>query len=178
MGASGLIFSLLACGRALIASAMLSILAALLIPAPAAGQLGWGIHLAEARDAFGGSYGAGVRVGGSLPILPVDLFLTGEQFLPECPSGSSGCGLQGMSVEANFRLVFPVLRPYLSAGAAYRRFRSGGSGPDLDNSGLTFGAGVDLGLGRVRLFGEGRYEFVEAPERQQLIRIGILLIGP
>jgi len=148
-----------------------------LLPSHGEGQLRWGAHGVQAQDAFGGTYGAGLRLGLEAPFLPFDLFATGEYFLPDCPPGADGCGLRGASIEANMRMVFPVVRPYISGGLAYRQFTAGGGVPTETSSGVTVGAGVDIGLGRVRLFGEGRYEFVKAPERQRVLRIGILLGG-
>lgn len=150
----------------------------LVVPGPVWAQLRIGAHAAQAMDVFDGTLGVGARVGVEIPVLPFDLFATGEYFLPDCPPGNDGCGLRGASIEANFRMMVPVVRPYLTGGVAYREFNPGGGEIRVSDTGVALGAGVDIGLGRARLFGEGRYEFLKAPERQVVVRIGLMLGGP
>jgi hypothetical protein len=69
-------------------------------------------------------------------------------------------------------MVLPVIRPYIVGGLAHRRFSAGGT--DEDATGLAVGAGLDLALGGVRIFGEGRYEFLDAPEKQVVTRLGLM----
>jgi len=144
------------------------------LPVAATAQVSWGAHAVRAADAFGGATGAGVRAGVTLPVLPFDLIGSAEYFFPDCGNDQSDCGLHGLTLDANVRMVLPVLRPYGLAGLAYRKVSPGGDAPDEESTGLALGAGVDLALGGLRLFGEGRYEFLDAPEKQFLLRLGIM----
>lgn len=146
----------------------------LIAPVALSAQVNWGAHVAHADDVFDGTYGVGVRGGIDLPALPFDLMGSAEYFFPDCPSGQSGCGFWGASLDANFRMVFPVVRPYISTGLVYRNFSPGGNGPDDTGTGIALGLGADVSLAGVRIFGETRYEFVTAPEREFVWRIGML----
>jgi hypothetical protein len=151
--------------------------AALLIaaaPGKATAQVNWGGHVAHAADAFGGTYGVGLRLGIDLPALPFDLVATGEHFFPDCPAGHGGCSFNGFTLDGNFRIAFPVIRPYITAGLAYRSYSPGGDGPDDSATGPAVGLGADLSLGGIRVFGETRYEFVDAPENEFVWRLGLL----
>jgi hypothetical protein len=77
-------------------------------------------------------------------------------------------------LDGQFRMVLPVIRPYVVGGLALRRVSLGGDTPDEDVTGLAVGAGVDLALGGIRIFGEGRYEFLDAPEKQVVTRVGLM----
>ncbi len=98
---------------------------------------------------------------------------SGEYFFPDCPAEDTNCGLYGLTLDANFRLPFPLVRPYITGGLAYRNISSVSSS-DETVAGLALGAGLDVALGGIRAFGETRYEFVDAPEKQFLWRIGLL----
>lgn len=144
--------------------------------APAAGQVSLGVHGVSATDAFGGTRGVGARVGFSLPLFPVDVLATAETFFPDC--GDLDCSLRGISIDASMDLLpLPVVRPYVTGGFTVRRFDSDLGEGSRDVSGLNVGAGVSVGLSGLRLFGEGRYEFVSAPERQTIFRLGVLFGG-
>ncbi len=142
--------------------------------APGEAQLRLGAHVVGAQDSFDGTIGLGVRAGIEAPVLPFDLLASGEYFFSDCPAGITGCGLYGLTVDANFRLVFPVVRPYISGGLAYRNIDLGDSSQDDSVVGPSVGAGVDAALGNIRAFGELRYEFVDAPEKQFIWRLGLL----
>ena len=90
------------------------------------------------------------------------------------PPEDPDCGLYGLTLDANFRLLFPLVRPYISAGLAYRNISPVEIGGDETVAGLGLGLGVDVALAGVRLFGESRYEFLDAPEKQFLWRLGAL----
>lgn len=158
-------------------TAAVAVLCLTLLPSPTSAQLRIGVHAAQAMDVLDGALGGGARLGIEVPVLPFDLFATAEYFRPDCLEGFDGCGFRGGSIEANFRMVVPLVRPYLTGGIAYREFNPGGNADSVTDTGITVGAGVDIGLGRARLFGEGRYEFLKAPERQVVVRIGLLLGG-
>ena len=92
----------------------------ILSPSPADGQLRIGGHVVKAADAFDDSYGLGLGAGIDFPLLPFDLMASGEYFFADCPPEDPDCGLYGLTFDANFRLLFPLVRPYISAGLAYR----------------------------------------------------------
>lgn len=160
--AAGVLFTVLAAGS-------------MLVPAPAAAQVSVGVHGVHAADAFGGATGAGLRAGLDIGLLPFAVFASAEKFFPDCPSGSSGCSLAGFTLDANFRMTIPVVRPYVTGGLVWRDFSVGGEdGFDDSASGVALGVGADVRLGQVGVFGEGRYEFLKAPERQYVFRLGVL----
>lgn len=160
--------------RRMIAAALFTLPAAAVAPGTASAQINWGAHVAHAADVFGGTYGVGLRLGIDLPALPFDLLGSGEFYFPDCPSGQGGCGFKGLALDANFRMVFPVIRPYVAAGLAYRSYSPGGDGADDNGTGPALGVGADVSLAGVRVFGETRYEFVGAPENEFVWRLGLL----
>jgi len=154
----------------------------LMPPAPAGAQLSYGGHVVEARDAFGGARGLGARVGVSVPLLPLRAYGTAEYFRPDC-GPLDRCGLSGVSLDVNYAILpIPLLSPYLTGGVVARRVHPGPAAADLSGDGEAFsdrgvhlGVGITAGAAGFRLFGEARYEFVRAPERQVVMRIGLLL---
>jgi hypothetical protein len=143
------------------------------VPIPVSGQFLWGGHLAQAGSSFGGTHGLGLSLGVDLGVLPIDVVATGEYFFPVCPPDLARCGLKGHSIDVNYRLVVPVLRPYVTGGMVWRRFSPGGDSTGVDLSGLSMGGGVSLSMGGTRLFGEARLELTEAPRRQVVTRVGL-----
>jgi hypothetical protein len=140
--------------------------------APAArAQLNPGLHVARAADAFGGVYGAGASLELSFPLVPVDVFVAGEYFFPDCGT-ADGCGYMGGSADVHFTLPFPVLTPYGTAGVVYRRTDAGGGADSVANTGFGLGVGVNLGTLVFGGFAEARYEFVD-PDNQLVLRLGI-----
>ena len=145
-----------------------------ILPAETSGQLRVGSYLVHAANSFGGASGVGLRAGVAVPVLPLDIMASWARFSPKCPPGESDCELTGLTLEANFRIPVPVIHPYVSGGIAYRRLGPVQPGEEADALGPGVGAGVDVGLARFHLFGEARYEWVDAPEKQLLWRLGIL----
>jgi hypothetical protein len=145
---------------------------ALLGFAPAAhAQLNPGVHVARAASVFGGAYGAGASVELSFPLFPIDVFVAGEYFFPEC-GAADGCGYTGGSADLHFTLPFPMITPYGTAGVVYRRFDAGGAAAAVANTGFGVGAGVNLGTLVLGAYAEARYEFVD-PDDQRVFRLGI-----
>jgi hypothetical protein len=137
-------------------------------------QFHWGPHAVHASKSFDGATGVGLRAGIGLPMVPIGLTASGEHFFPSCPDGS-GCGLRGITVDGTYRpFPFPIVRPYVTGGVAYRNFDPGTGAGSEDVSGLAAGAGIDVSLGGLRAFGEVRYEFVDAPSSQGVWRLGVL----
>jgi len=143
---------------------------------PAEAQVRYGGHFARAQDAFGGTGGIGARVGLGLPLLPVEVFASGEYFFPAC-AAVGGCGLAGVSLDANLRLPMVFLSPYATGGWVLRRLDPGGGGETVTESGLHLGIGAGAGVPGARVFGEARYEFIKVPSRQLVLRLGILVGG-
>jgi hypothetical protein len=146
-----------------------------LVGAPSASaQLLYGGHLAHATDAFGGTTGVGARVGLGLPALPIQLLAGVEYYFPGC---SGACGFQGLSVDGNVSLPFPFLAPYATGGWVLRRYDPPDEVEAETFSGVHLGVGIGAGIAGARVFGEARYEFVEAPERQLVLRAGFIIGG-
>ncbi|HSG46179.1 MAG TPA: hypothetical protein VLA43_00065 [Longimicrobiales bacterium] len=134
-------------------------------------QLNPGIHAARAADAFGGANGVGASLELSFPLLPVEVFVAGEYFFPDCGS-IDGCKYMGGSADLHFKLPVPVLTPYGTAGVVYRRSEAGAGAPAVSNTGFGLGAGVHLGTLVLGAYAEARYEFVD-PDDQMVFRVGI-----
>jgi len=145
---------------------------ALMVLAPEAqAQLKPGIHVARASDVFGGANGVGPSLELGLPLVPVDVFVAGEYFFPDC-GVEEGCGYLGGSLDLHFTLPFPVLTPYGAAGVVYRRLKAGGGAEAVEHRGFGLGAGVNLGTLVLGAYAEARYEFVD-PDDQMVFRVGI-----
>jgi len=153
------------------------VLAVLAISAREAnGQVAIGAHGVSAADAFGGSRGLGARLAFGLPIFPLELLGTVEHFFPDCEDRD--CSLQGISLDASLDLLpLPLVRPYVTGGYTVRRVDTGLGEGSVDRRGVNLGAGLKVTFPGFRVFGEGRYELVRAPERQTLVRIGVLFGG-
>lgn len=145
---------------------------ALGIGAPeASGQLNPGLHVARASDAFGGANGVGGSVELSFPLFPIDLFVAGDYFFPDCGT-AEGCSLMGGSADLHLGLPFPVLTPYFTGGLVYRRTDPGGGAETTAKTGFGAGVGVHLGAVAIGAYAEARYEFVD-PDDEFVIRLGI-----
>ena len=145
---------------------------ALLGLAPAAhAQMNPGFHLARAADVFSGTYGAGASIALSFPLFPIDVFVAGEYFFPDC-GAADGCGYMGGSADLHFTLPFPMITPYGTAGIVYRRFDAGADADAVANTGFGLGGGVNLGTLVLGAYAEARYEFVD-PDDQVVFRLGI-----
>ena len=148
------------------------VVAALLMPERAHAQFFGGVFGAWAQDSFEGTTGAGAEIGYDLPVLPVDVFGAGTWFFPDC----EGCELSGWSLGVNVRIPFPLIRPYVTGGMAWRNQEGQANAAVVeDNSGAFAGAGVDLAFAGVRLFGEARYEWLDGPQEQAIVRLGIMI---
>jgi hypothetical protein len=144
------------------------------VPAVGSAQVLYGAHLAHATDALGGTTGVGARIGIGLPLLPAEALAGVEYFFTGC---STACGFQGFSVDANVWLPFSFLSPYLTGGWVLRRYDPPGEADANSTSGLHIGAGFSGGLAGMRAFGEARYEMVDAPDGQFVLRAGLLIGG-
>lgn len=102
-------------------------------------------------------------MGVAIPVLPLDTMASWARFSPECRSDEPDCELTGLTLDANFRIPVPLIHPYVSAGIAYRRLSPVQPGEEAGALGPGLGAGVDVALARLHLFGEARYEWVDAP---------------
>lgn len=139
---------------------------------PAASQLFVGLHAAKMDKTADGAWGGGAQIGVDLPALPLDVVASGEYFDVDC---LTDCSFYGGSVDARFRLPLPVVRPYGTAGLTARKFEVEGLGEGDWETGLGIGAGVDVATPLLRIFVEGRYEFVDSPDEQLVWRAGLIL---
>lgn len=138
---------------------------------PLQAQVSPGIHVARAADVFGGTNGVGASLQIGFPLMPVDVFVAGDYFFPDCGT-ASGCSYAGGSADLHFTLPFPVLTPYATAGLVYRRYDGGDTVDPESHTGFGLGAGVNLGTVVLGAYAEARYEFVD-PNDQLVFRIGI-----
>ncbi len=156
-------------------TAYIVLIGALAVPVSANAQLFGGITAARADKIFGGTSGMGGVLGVDFPILPLDAFVAGTWFFPDC----DGCDLKGWSLGANLRLPIPMVRPYLTGGMTWRDVGLGDETinplAENDDSGVFAGAGVDLAIASFRLFLEGRYEFLDGDLGQAVVRMGVML---
>lgn len=146
----------------------LTFLAVLAATGEAHAQLAPGIHVARANDVGGGANGVGASVELSFPLAPVDVFVGGDYFFPDC--GVVDCGLWGGSADVHFKMPLPVLTPYGAVGIVYRKSTADDVGSDATGFGI--GAGVNLGTVLLGAYLEGRYEFV-GQDDQMVFRLGI-----
>lgn len=137
----------------------------------AQGQLNPGIHVARATDSFGGTNGVGGSVELSFPLFPIDLFVAGDWFFPDCGT-VEGCSLVGGSADLHLGLPIPVLTPYATGGLVYRRTDEGGGAGAVAKTGYGGGVGVHLGALVLGAYAEIRYEVVD-PEDQVVFRLGL-----
>jgi hypothetical protein len=147
-------------------------LLALGLSAPRAhAQLNPGIHVARAADLFGGTNGVGGSVELSFPLFPLDVFVAGEYFFPDC-GARTDCSFMGGSADLHVNLPVPMLTPYATGGLVYRRTDVGAGAGAVAKTGYGLGLGVHLGAIAVGAYGEVRYEVVD-PDDQVVIRVGL-----
>lgn len=133
-------------------------------------QLNPGLHVARASDVFGGTMGVGASVQLSFPLMPIDIFVAGEYFFPDCGTASE-CSFMGGSADLHLTLPIPVFTPYGTAGLVYRRTDLVGAGASTA-TGFGLGVGVNLGVLGKGAFAEARYEMVD-PDDQIVLRVGL-----
>ena len=136
----------------------------------ASAQLNPGIHVARAADVFGGANGVGGSVELGFPLFPIDVFVAGEYFFPDCGT-VDGCSFAGGSVDLHLGLPIPVLTPYATGGLVYRRIDVDGTGATAE-TGFGGGVGVHLGALVIGAYAEARYEVLD-PDDQFVFRLGI-----
>jgi hypothetical protein len=149
----------------------IALLAVLATTDAAQAQLRPGIHVARATargaDVGGTTNGVGGSLELGLPLAPVDLFVAGDYFFPDC---TGDCSLWGGSADLHFKMPVPVLTPYGAVGLVWRRSSFGDVTQDAQ--GFALGAGVDLGTIALGAYFDARYEFVD-PDDQMVLRLGI-----
>ena len=151
--------------------AALVLVGALSVPCEGRGQISGGVFGAWAQDAFDGSPGVGVQITLDTPILPLDVFGSGTWFFADC----GGCDLKGWSLGVTLRpFPFPVARPYVVGGLTSRDLEDVDVSLVVSSSGAFAGAGLDVALLGLRVFAEGRYEFLDGVLEQPVMRAGVL----
>jgi opacity protein-like surface antigen len=165
--------------RSLLAAAAV---AALALPTAAEAQLDLldaGIHGAYATETADGSAGIGGFLALDLPMAPLSIRAAGERFFPDCGADVDGvelegCAFWGFSLDANLDVLpLPVVSPYLSAGFVYRYLDPSDIVAGEEETGVAVGAGASFELGGLGAFAEARYEFIELPEEQFVVRAGL-----
>jgi len=148
-------------------SLALALAAVFSLPPQAHAQINPGLHVARATDSFGGVNGVGGSLQLSLPVLPVDLFLAGEYFFPNCDD----CSFWGGSADVHLTLPVPIVTPYAAAGLVLRN--TDASDTRVRTGGLGLGAGLNLSTLVVGAYAEGRYEFMDGSGDQLVFRLGL-----
>ena len=143
---------------------------------------GYGVRtsdaLTELSDAdAGGTNGLGIRAALSFPVLPVSAYAAAERLFPDCPEG--GCSVWAGEVGVNVAVIpLPIVQPYLSGAVTQRRFDSGlddaVEGAVRTEDGISLGLGVSVSLAGLGAFAEGRYEFMDDPFDQWIMRLGVM----
>lgn len=147
----------------------LTLVAVLALPASA--QIGVGGEYVRAADAFGGTAGVGARLRLGVPLFPVNAVINGEYFFPQCPADD--CSLRGVTFDLDYSLPIPVIHPWVGAGWSIRELKVGGL--RSTRRGVNVGVGAELQLRMLRPFVDFRYEFVNAPEKQYVTRVGVMI---
>jgi hypothetical protein len=157
-------------GNRILRNAALATAALLALAAPAAAQIGFGGDMVRAADAFGGTTGVGARVRLGVPLFPLSAAVNADWFFPDCPNTS--CSLRGATLDVNYSFPIPLLHPWVGVGWSIRRIEVGSA--KSTERGLNAGVGAELQLTKLRPFADVRYEFVDAPEKQYVFRIGLM----
>ncbi|MGD8276888.1 MAG: hypothetical protein PVH00_02630 [Gemmatimonadota bacterium] len=131
----------------------LATMALLALSGPAKAQVSAGGYFVRTSDPYGESDGVGLRLEAGAPLLPVSLALNGEYFFPDC--GGSDCSLRGLTIDANYSLVVPLVQPFVGVGWSVRQSKV--DGETSTKRGLNIGVGVAVTLRRVRPFADVRY---------------------
>jgi len=153
--------------RLLAFSALLTPLAA----QPAAAQVGVGGHVVHAADSFGGTTGVGARIRLGVPLFPLFAAVNGEYFFPSC---DDDCSLWGATFDVNYTFPIPLIQPWAGVGWSVRGFEV--NDEDDTERGINIGAGVQLNLAPMKPYLDIRYEMADAPEKQFLIRLGVMFM--
>ena len=137
----------------------------------------YGVRVAETIDGAGDARGVGVRARLSLPLFPLKIYGAAERVFPDCPE--DGCSV--WAAEAGLALTvfpFPIMSPYLTGGLVRRRYDSGienaAEGQVTTVEGISAGAGISAGIPGISFFLEGRYEFMDEPFDQFVLRLGVM----
>lgn len=146
------------------------VVALLAMASPARAQIGFGGDIVRAADAFGGTTGVGARVRLGVPLFPLSLAVNGDWFFPSCPNTS--CSLRGATLDVNYSFPLPLVHPWVGAGWSVRRIEDDNG--TSTQRGLNVGVGAELQLTTLRPFFDVRYEFADAPEKQYVVRIGLM----
>lgn len=135
-------------------------------PPSVAGQLNLNAGASYA-EALGGQWGIEGRIGFYPPALPVDLFGGVEYFLADC---EEDCSLWGWRMGANLHTGTPGLQPFLSGSYVGRKWERGSR--RLDRTGVALGAGLRVGVGKLRVQAEVSREFLGDDLNQWVFRVG------
>ena len=131
----------------------------------------YGVRVSESVNGATAAEGIGVRAAVSFPVFPLEAYAVAEKVFLDCPT--SGCSLWALEAGLNLSLLtVPTVKPYLTAGVVRRHYEVTSDGTSLE--GISFGAGASAGLPGIRFFLEGRYEFMDDPYDQFVLRLGVM----
>ena len=137
----------------------------------------YGVHVSESVGGETAAEGLGLRAGISFPLFPLKAYAAAERIFPDCPD--DGCSV--WAAEAGLRVdVFPlpVVSPYITGGIVSRRYDSGIEGAVEGQvntvQGISAGVGLSAGVPGISFFLEGRYEFMDEPYDQFVLRLGVM----
>jgi hypothetical protein len=138
---------------------------------------GYGVRVAETINGDQAAQGIGVRAGLSFPLFPLKAYAAAERIFPDCPE--SGCSVWAAEAGLTLNLFpLPLASPYLTGGVVRRRYDSGIDGAPggavTTVDGISAGLGVSAGVPGISFFLEGRYEFMDAPYDQFVLRLGVM----
>jgi hypothetical protein len=122
---------------------------------------------ASYAEALGGQWGVEGRIGFYPPAFPVDLFAGGEYFFASCPVD---CALRGWWVGGTLHSTTPGFQPYLTAAYVGRKWER--ADQERSKTGKALGAGVRVGVWKLRMQVELTREFLGGDLDQWVFRIG------
>jgi hypothetical protein len=144
----------------------------LAVSVPAGGQVSLGGHLARTPEPFGVSRGIGARLEFGAPLIPLFVAVSGEYFFTGCAMGD--CDLRGVSVDANYAITIPLLRPWVGVGWSVRQSEEGGR--KRTERGVNVGIGGALMLSSFHPFVDVRYRPSKILSGRPLVlRLGVML---
>jgi hypothetical protein len=136
-------------------------------------QASFGAYGVRVADSFDGANGVGVQAAVAFPILPIEAYVAGERFFPDCPD--DGCSMWGGSVGINLKVVpLPIVQGYVTGGLVRRRIDPGGVAEATTDEAIHAGVGVSAGVPGLKAFLEGRYEFFDGDLGQFVVRLGVM----
>ncbi len=141
----------------------------LLAAEAAEAQGSFGAYAVRATESFDGANGVGVQAAVSFPVLPLEAFVAGDRFSPDC----DGCSMWGGSIGVNVTVLpLGLASGYVTGGLVRRRVDLGEELDSVTDDAFNLGVGMRAGLGGLNAFLEGRYEFFD--DGEVVLRLGLM----